>query len=375
MRSAYRRKRCTTVMRESKNSKSEKIVVAMSGGVDSSVTAFLLMQQGYEVIGLTAIMHPCGEQAVDDARKVCDKLGIRHETLDLQEQFKNTVIKYFEESYKKGLTPNPCTFCNRAIKWGSLQDFALKELGANFYATGHYAQIKDGKLYRGEDRQKDQSYMLYGLTQEDLSRTFFPLGELQKTQIKEIAEENGFVKAGQKESQDVCFIVPPETNSSYLINKFGEQEGDIVEFQTGKVLGRHKGIFNYTIGQRKGIRISAPEPLYVVALEPEQNKISVGYKQDLFASEFNVRDVNWQQNCTKEKISAMVKIRYNSSAQRAEVFRTGENTVHVKLDEPKDAITPGQIAVFYDLENQYILGGGVISSALIDYSYADDFSA
>ena len=342
----------------------KKVVVAMSGGVDSSVTSLLLMEQGYEVTGLTAVIHPAGHDAAKKARKTCGELGIRHEVLDLQEVFKKSVINYFEESYKKGLTPNPCAFCNRAIKWGDLKIFALQKFGTDLYATGHYAQIKehDGsyKLYRAEDLQKDQSYMLYGLTQEDLARTIFPLGGLKKTQIKEIAGEHGLSSVSQKESQDVCFIIPPETNSSYLINKFGEQEGDIVEFKTEKVLGRHKGTFNYTIGQRKGIKVSAAEPLYVVSLEPEQNRIYVGYKQDLFSSEFDVTNVNWQQVCEQESFPAMVKIRYNSPAQRAEIFKTKENAVHVKLNEPKDAITPGQIAVFYDLENTYLLGGGVI---------------
>jgi len=346
----------------------KKVVVAMSGGVDSNTTSLLLMKHGYEVIGLTAIMHEAGKEAAVNAAKACETIGIKHETLDLRESFENTVINYFEDSYRKGLTPNPCTFCNKAIKWGEMKDFALKELDADLYATGHYVRIIEHngayKLYRAKDLQKDQSYMLYNLTQADLARTIFPLGELTKSEIKDIARKNNITPSEDKESQDVCFITSPETTSSYLTKKFGEKLGDILEYRTGRVLGQHTGAFNYTIGQRKGIKISAPEPLYVISLDPEQNRIYVGSKQDLSAIKFKVKNVNWQQEefSGREVFRAMVKIRYNSPAQVAEVSITDEKTVMVEYENPKSAITPGQSAVFYDENNEYLIGGGNIDS-------------
>ncbi|OGI03990.1 MAG: tRNA 2-thiouridine(34) synthase MnmA [Candidatus Melainabacteria bacterium GWF2_37_15] len=335
------------------NYKKNKVVVAMSGGVDSSVTSLLLLKQGYEVIGLTGVMSESSENAVQEAAKVCNSLGIRHEILDLRESFADLVVKYFDNSYMTGLTPNPCVFCNKTIKWGKMTEFVFNELGADFYATGHYARIIDNKLYRAKDLKKDQSYMLFALTQEDLARTIFPLGELNKAEVKEIAKKNNLTSANNKESQDVCFIEPPATTQSYLTNKFGEKSGEIIHYKTGKVLGMHRGTFNYTIGQRKGICIAAPEPLYVISTDHKENKVIVGGKEDLLSSEFTVENVNWQQDFTE---NVMVKIRYNSPAQEATISRTG----HVKFKEPKSAITPGQAAVFYDMDNEYVIGGGII---------------
>lgn len=342
------------------------VAVAMSGGVDSTTVALLLMKQGYQVIGITGIMHDRMEEAAKSASEACQTLGIEHRILDLREEFNKTVINYFENSYKKGLTPNPCTYCNRLIKWGSIAEYAFKELNADFYATGHYARIieKDGafRLYKGKDPKKDQSYMLFALTQEQLSRTLFPLGEMEKPKVKQIARENSIKSADSEESQDVCFICPPETTQSYLISKFGEKEGEIIDYKTGKILGFHKGSFNYTTGQRKGIGVAASAPLYVISTNPEENKIYVGFKDQLSSQEFDVINVNWQQEIYGKmpEFSAMAKIRYNSAAQEAVVTKTGEDSVHVKFKEPKFAITSGQAAVFYDMNDEYVLCGGWI---------------
>ncbi len=392
------------------NKLNEKIAVAMSGGVDSAVAAILLIKESCQVVGITGIMHDKMEEEAKNAFEICNSLGIEHHIVDLRDEFNKTVVKYFEDNYKQGLTPNPCTCCNKLIKWGSLAGYAFEKLKADFFATGHYARIlnQNGSfcLYRGEDLKKDQSYMLFALTQEQLSKTLFPLGNYNKIEIRQIAENNNLRAAYKKESQDVCFICPPETTQSYLIGRFGEKEGEITDYETGKVLGTHKGAFNYTIGQRKGIGIAASEPLYVISVDPEQNRISVGFKELLSRQEFDVIDVNWQQEnelqklpakqrkhsllykdtihesstykcglatsafytpasqqnefAEKSEFSAMVKIRYNSAAQEAVVSRTGENSVHVKFKEPKFAITPGQAAVFYDMNNEYVLGGGWI---------------
>jgi len=340
------------------NCKKNKAVVAMSGGVDSSVASLLLIEQGYEVIGLTGVMSEYSLKAVEEAQKVCKVLGIKHEVMDLREKFAELVVNYFEQSYLNGLTPNPCVFCNMKIKWGEMAGFVFNELGANIYATGHYVRTFNNRLYRAKDLKKDQSYMLFGLSKQDLERTVFPLGDMEKSEIREIAAKHDLPVAQSKESQDVCFITPPETNQSYLIKKFGEHPGDIVHYRTGEVLAEHSGTFNYTIGQRKGICVSGPEPYYVVAIDHKQNKIFIGSADDLFSSGFNVNNVNWQQDFTER---VMVKIRYNSPAQPAAITKTGDDSVSVRLDEPKSAVTPGQAAVFYDMDNEYVLGGGIIS--------------
>jgi len=344
----------------------KKVAVAMSGGVDSTTVALLLLNEGYEVAGITGIMHDGMQEAAKNASEACKNIGIEHYVLDLREEFNKTVINYFEDSYKKGLTPNPCTYCNRLIKWGGLADYAFEKLSADFYATGHYARILSEndsfRLYRGEDPKKDQSYMLFALTQKQLSRTLFPLGNMDKAKVKEIARDNQLSAADSKESQDVCFISPPETTQSYLLSKFGEKEGEIIDYKTGKVLGTHKGAFNFTTGQRKGIGVAASEPLYVISTDPDENKIYVGFKELLSSQEFDVENVNWQQQeyADMQEFSAMTKIRYNSAAKEAIITKTGENSVHVKLKKPQFAVTPGQAAVFYDMNDEYVFCGGWI---------------
>lgn len=342
-------------------------VVAMSGGVDSSVAALLLMNAGYEVIGLTAVMfeHDCAMQAVNKAKSVCDTLGIRHEYVDISKDFKKYVVDYFENSYKTGYTPNPCTVCNRYIKWGVLRKYAEAKLNADLYATGHYAQIVENngvyKLAKPLDLKKDQTYMLFALTQDDLSKTRFPLGGLEKTQVKEIAAQHGFVSAQIKESQDVCFIQPPDTAKKYLERVLGESDGAFVDVNTGKVLGKHTGAYKYTIGQRKGIGIAASEPLYVVSTDVSKNIVYVGYKNDLFVAGFEAVDVNWQlAEYSVEPFESLVKIRYNSPPTEAQVIPVGECSARIIFKDPQSAVTPGQAAVFYDLSNDFVIGGGWI---------------
>ena len=340
----------------------------MSGGVDSTVAAVLLAEKGYETVGITGIMHEKMREEAKNASEACKFIGIEHHTVDLRDEFSKTVVKYFESSYKQGLTPNPCAYCNRLIKWGRLAEYAFEKLEADFFATGHYARImeKNGSyiLYKGEDLKKDQSYMLFALSRQQLSKTMFPLGNYKKTEIRQVAQNYKLNAANKKESQDVCFIYPPETTQTYLIDKFGEQEGEIVDYETGKIVGSHKGSYNFTIGQRKGIGVSASAPLYVVRADTEKNLVFVGFKELLYRQKFEVENINWQQGGYAEKgeFTAMVRIRYNSAAQEAIIAVTGEDSAQITLKEPKFAITPGQAAVFYDMNNEFIIGGGWIKN-------------
>lgn len=348
-----------------KNNKT--VAIAMSGGVDSSTAALLLKKEGYQVIGITGLMHDTesAHTAVKNAAKICEILGIEHHCVNLKEEFSDKVIDYFEESYKKGLTPNPCTVCNRKIKWGKLWDYAKNNLKADFYATGHYARIiqdESGyKLLKAKDSNKDQIYMLFSLNQDDLARTIFPLGILTKPEVREIARENNLPCAESKESQDVCFIQPPDSTQKYLVRTFGEVEGDILDIKNNQVVGKHNGAYKYTVGQRKGIGVAASEPLYVVSTEPEENLVYVGFRNEISKSELELYNVNWQQERFKgSEFKALVKIRYNSRAKDAVVIPQRDNSAIVKFSEPQFAITPGQVAVFYDLNNEYLIGGGWI---------------
>lgn len=351
------------------NPDGKKVAVAMSGGVDSSTAALLLKEKGFEVVGVTGFMFesPSAEEAVNKARNVCESIGIEHHTVNLVEPFKKCVISYFEDNYISGLTPNPCACCNRTIKWGILKDYAINVIGADYYATGHYARImKDAncyKLCKAKDSKKDQIYVLFSLTQEDLSRTLFPLGEYTKPEIRELAGKFDVPTAKSKESQDICFIQLPDTTKKYLIRKFGENTGNIVDIRTNKILGKHNGAFHYTIGQRKGIGIAAAEPLYVVKTDLINNTVYVGFKSDVFKSELTAKNVNWQQEEFKNgEFKALVKIRYNTPPEEALVIpQSDNNSVTIRFIKPVSAITPGQVAVFYDLNNEYIIGGGWIN--------------
>lgn len=347
----------------------QKVALGMSGGVDSSTAALLLKQQGFEVIGITAILHGCGSScgasAQDDAQKVCNFLGIKHQKIDLTDFFEKNIISYFLDTYKIGKTPNPCAVCNKLVKWGVLWDYAHKELGCDLFATGHYAQIEHGaegyKLKRSSDKLKDQTYMLINLTQEDLAHTLFPLGYFEKEEIKKLASENNIPTAHRPESQDVCFIEQDETVQEFLENHFGPSPGNIIDCSTGKKIGEHNGIYNYTIGQRRGIKVPYPYPLYVVSIDTETNTIFVGAKEDIESNNLIVTEINWiSSNPPGDKFFALTKIRYNSRAKLAQIELIDDNSANIAFDKAQYAITPGQVAAFYTLDNQYLLGGGWI---------------
>lgn len=343
----------------------KKVAVALSGGLDSAVTAKLLLEKGYDVIGITARM-TCSHDSdtvIENAKKVADTLGIEHYTLDAKDEFNKKVIEYFENSYKSGETPNPCIMCNKFIKWGVLFDYATEKLNADFIATGHYAQIiKDDKFYKlypASDVKKDQLYFLFLLNQEKLSKTLFPLSGLKKSEVRELANKYNLPPKSAKESQDICFIKAPMTTKKYLNNIFKTQPGNFVEKNTGRILGRHDGFWQYTIGQRKGIGIAAPEALYVTGLNPETNTVFVGYKNDLYAKELNLDNIFWSYTFEFESFQALIKIRYNMNAVEANIIKT-DTGVKIIFKEPVSAVTKGQACVIYDIKDGHLLGGGFI---------------
>jgi tRNA-specific 2-thiouridylase len=342
-----------------------KIAVAMSGGVDSSVAAALLKQAGYEIIGVTMkLMNtPNSRKAIGNARKVAKKLGIPHRVIDLQDIFKRTIITDFCREYGSGRTPNPCVQCNRLIKFGILWE-KVKELGADFLATGHYARIEktnSGKylLKKGKDKGKDQSYFLCQLTQEQLKRTLFPIGNLTKDKVKKIAEEMKLPVATRPESQEICFVTDDDHRQFLKENYRGKIEtGPIIDRQ-GNKLGEHQGIMFYTVGQRKGLGISAAKPLYVTAIDAPKNVIIVGPKEQTYSSELAADSLNWIAGAVpKKSIKAKTRVRYRHPEAETTVKIIDENNVHVKFTKPQMAITPGQTVVFYD--GDIVIGGGRI---------------
>lgn len=358
-----------TTLRNYLPPKGSKIAVCMSGGVDSSVSAYLLHKKGYEVIGLTGWLIKGGNRCCDggmvDAAKVSEQLGIRHISKDLRVFFKKEIIDPFIGSYSTGSTPIPCITCNNIIKWGSLMEFALNELGCTHIATGHYAKlIKENgyfKITRSNDQNKDQTFMLWGLTQEVLSKTVFPLGDLEKEEVRKVAREGSLIVADKEESQDICFVNNKEGTQGFLAKYLEKKEGAIIENKTGKIIGNHEGIQNFTIGQRKGLGIAYSEPLYVIKLDVESNIVYAGTKDELEGCELIAKDINWIFPIEARLItSVQAKIRYNSQTSPAKIEILDTDRIKVTFDKPQSAITPGQACVFYDESDQVLLGGGWI---------------
>ena len=345
--------------------KPKKAVVALSGGVDSSVAAKLLLESGYEVAGLTGKM--VNTQAADvvcqNAKVVAEKLGIEHHILDVTKEFQTHIIDYFENLYKQGKTPNPCIMCNKFIKWGKLFDYATDVLGADVFATGHYADIRyvDGvyKLFPAKDEHKDQLYFLYQLGQKQLSKTIFPLFEYEKSAVRQMAYDFDLPPKDSKESQDICFITKPLTTKKYLIEKFGVKKGDFVEVPTGKKLGEHEGSYLYTIGQRKGVGISAPYPLYVVDIDADKNIVYLGKNEDNYKSRLAISNLNFAYPVLSNEFDAMVKIRYNMQAKKAKC-KVVDDLVEIEFYEPVSSVTSGQAGVMYDLNDGHLIGGGIV---------------
>jgi tRNA-specific 2-thiouridylase len=351
----------------------QRIAVAMSGGVDSSVAAALLVDQGYDVFGLMMRLWSadpnganrcCSPQDMSNAREVADQMNMPFHVVDYENVFKTHVVDTFIDGYAKGITPNPCLECNRSIRWGFLMDHAL-QMDASHLATGHYAQIvrRSGRyhLMRASDRFKDQSYVLHMLDQASLSRTLFPLGIHTKEKVREMARRFNLPVADRPESQDLCFVTDADYRD-FLRSQHIElpPPGEIVDRQ-GKILGRHEGLSGFTIGQRKGLHISFPEPLYVLAKDIAQNRLIVGSRQDLERSEFTVHRLSWiSGRAPSRRKKVLVRVRYHAQEVPASVQPLTQTSARVILDLPLTDITPGQAAVFY-LDDE-CLGGGIIQS-------------
>lgn len=351
-----------------------KALIAMSGGVDSSVAAKLMAEQGYECIGCTMKLYAnedagiprdhtcCSLSDVEDARSVAYKLGMPYYVFNFKSDFQEKVIDKFVKSYEAGITPNPCIDCNQYMKFDKLFERA-KILKCDYVVTGHYARIeKEGESYllkKALDHSKDQSYVLYSMTPDQLAHTQFPLGGLKKEKTREIAEKNGFLNAHKPDSQDICFV--PDGDYARIIELHTGKKSEPGNFidRHGNILGTHKGIIHYTIGQRKGLGLSLQTPLYVCDICPQNNTVVLGTNEDLFRADVYIKDFNWIQGKAPDKsFRCKAKIRYRQPEQWATVFPLEDGTVHIRFDEKQRAVTPGQAAVLYD--GDIVLGGGVI---------------
>lgn len=348
----------------------EKVVaVAMSGGVDSSLTAAMLLEQGYKVFGITLRLWVNGAEpddvplAVTDAKKMCDFLGIEHHVVDARDTFYENVVDYFVKEYSNGRTPNPCVFCNKNIKFNLLLKRAL-ELGATHMVTGHYAQVKYNEetglyeLHKGTDPTKDQSYVLYTLNQEILSHLMFPLGAQKKTLTRAMAGDRDLPVANKPDSEDICFL-PNRNYQGFIQNQLhGEAKPGNIVHENGEVLGRHNGLFNYTIGQRKGLGVAYEYPLYVVRLDGVKNEVIVGPNESLYTKKMICKHYNFLSGTIPQELHANGKIRYAANPSPCVARILDDETMEVEFEEPQRAITPGQSVVFYD--GTQVLGGGVI---------------
>ena len=357
---------------------SKTVVVGMSGGVDSSVAAWLLKEQGYDVIGVTMQIWQdedtevieaqggcCGLSAVDDARRVAMDLGIPYYVMNFKQEFRTSVMDYFAREYMEGKTPNPCIACNRYVKWEALLQRSLA-IGADYIATGHYARIEklpNGRfaLRQSVTAAKDQTYALYNLTQYQLSKTLMPVGNYYKEEIRDMAKKLGLPVAHKPDSQEICFI-PDHDHASFIKEYTGREmpPGNFVDLQ-GNILGRHQGISHYTVGQRKGLNLSMGHPVFVTAIRPETNEVVIGENQDVFTDRVRCSKLNWMavEGLNGRELSVRAKIRYSHSGEQCVVNEIGEDMAECCFVSPVRAATPGQAVVFYD-EQGYVAGGGTI---------------
>lgn len=354
----------------------KKVVVGMSGGVDSSVAAYLLKQQGYDVVGVTMQIWQdesheeienkggcCGLSAVDDARRVAAMLDIPYYVMNFKSEFKRDVIDYFVREYLAGRTPNPCIACNRYVKWESLLTRSI-QIGADYIATGHYARIcelPNGRyaIRNSVTAKKDQTYALYNLTQEQLKRTLMPIGDYTKEEVRKIAEDIGLMVARKPDSMEICFV-PDNDYASFIEKETGVTSvpGDFVDVD-GNVIGKHRGVIHYTVGQRKGLGIALGKPAFVVAIRPEQNQVVIGEDRDVYTERLYAKNLNFMAvDDIPEPVHVKAKIRYSHEGAYCTVRKIDSDTIECIFDQPVRAVTPGQAVVLYD--GEYVLGGGTI---------------
>lgn len=340
----------------------EKVLVGMSGGVDSSAAALVLKNKGYDVCGITlTLTENDNSRDINDAKAVCEKLGINHTVLDLRKEFRENVISYFINEYKSGRTPNPCIACNKHIKFGAMLDYANKN-GFDKIATGHYARVEEENgrflLKRGVDLSKDQSYVLFSLTQNQLSRLLLPLGDISKPQVRKMTEKAGLISADRPDSQDICFV--PDGDYAAFIEKtdgFTSKKGDYVDIN-GNVLGQHEGVIHYTIGQRKGLGIALGKPQFVIDKNPETDRVVLGDEEHLFKRQVYVEDTNFLAfDSLNTAMPVTAKLRYRHKEQPAVIY-PHKDGIMIEFATPQRAPSPGQAAVFY--YSDVVIGGGII---------------